>query len=243
MPDNNSEMGFLDHLEELRWRIVKVLIAVIFGAVVSFGFIDPIIQFLKKPAAQASQTIRFQTLTVQGMFMVKWFIAILSGFIVSMPVTIFQIWRFISPGLRVNEKKYVLPIVFFSFASFIIGAAFGYYILVPFSLEFFSSMGQDIVENNYSISYYFSFLGWLIIGSGLLFQMPVVSLLLSVIGVLTPPFMRHYRRHSVVAILIMSSFITPPDPISMLIMSAPLLVLYEVSIWVSWLVNYSREPV
>jgi len=243
MSNSASEMGFLDHLEELRWRIVKVLVAVILGSILSFGFIDPIIKFLKEPAAQASQTIRFQTLTVQGMFLVKWFIAIFSGFVISMPVTIFQIWKFVSPGLRVNEKKYIIPVVFFSFTSFVVGAGFGYYILVPFSLEFFSSMGQGIVENNYSISYYFSFLGWLIIGSGLLFQMPVVSLLLSAIGVLTPPFMRHYRRHSIVVILILSSFITPPDPVSMVIMSAPLLVLYEISIWVSWLVNYRREPI
>ena len=124
MSVETNEMGFLDHLEELRWRIIKILVALITGTALSFGFIDPIIQFLKEPAAQASQTIRFQTLTVQGMFLVKWFIAIFSGFVLSMPVTIYQIWRFVSPGLRVNEKKYIIPVVFFSFTSFIVGAIF-----------------------------------------------------------------------------------------------------------------------
>ena len=96
------------------------------------------------------------------------------------------------------------------------------------------------MDNNFSIQYYFSFLTWLLLGAGIIFQLPVVSLVLSAIGILTPPFMRHYRRHSVVVILILSSFITPPDPVSMVIMSFPLILLYEMSIGVSWLVNRKR---
>ena len=126
---------------------------------------------------------------------------------------------------------------FFSFTSFILGILFGYFIIVPFSLEFFSAVSSDYVENNFSIQYYFSFLIWLLLGTGLIFQLPVVSFILSIIGVLTPAFMRHYRRHSIVIILIISSFITPPDPLSMLIMSFPLVILYELSIFISWIVN------
>jgi len=158
-------------------------------------------------------------------------------------VVVYQIWKFVTPGLKINEKRYALPVVLFACISFITGVSFGYLVLIPFSLEFFSGMGAGLVENNFSITYYFSFLTWLLLGAGLVFQLPVLSLFLSAIGVLTPPFMRHYRRHAIVTILILSSFITPPDPVSMLMMAVPLVVLYEISIGVSWMVNHRREPV
>ncbi|SUZ80667.1 uncharacterized protein METZ01_LOCUS33521 [marine metagenome] len=236
-------MGFLDHLEELRWRIIKGLLAIIVGSAVSFGFIDQILEILLKPTTSTSYRIALQVLSVQGMFLIKWFIAFISGFVLAMPVVVYQIWKFVTPGLKINEKRYALPVVLFACISFITGVSFGYLVLIPFSLEFFSGMGAGLVENNFSITYYFSFLTWLLLGAGLVFQLPVLSLFLSAIGVLTPPFMRHYRRHAIVTILILSSFITPPDPVSMLMMAVPLVVLYEISIGVSWMVNHRREPV
>jgi len=238
-----GEMGFLDHLEELRWRIIKGLLAIIVGSAVSFGFIDQILEILLKPTTATSYRIALQVLSVQGMFLIKWFIAFISGFVLAMPVVVYQIWKFVTPGLKINEKRYALPVVLFACISFITGVSFGYLVLIPFSLEFFSGMGAGLVENNFSITYYFSFLTWLLLGAGLVFQLPVLSLFLSAIGVLTPPFMRHYRRHAIVTILILSSFITPPDPVSMLMMAVPLVVLYEISIGVSWMVNHRREPV
>ena len=238
--DDQSEMGFLDHLEELRWRLVRCLLAMVIGSAVSFGYIDHILNVLLYPARSTSNPINLQVLSVQGMFLIKWFISFISGFILALPYLIYQFWRFVAPGLKVNEKKYAFPVVFFAFSSFVTGILFGYFILVPFSLEFFSGIGATHVDNNFSIQYYFSFLTWLLLGAGIIFQLPVVSLVLSAIGILTPPFMRHYRRHSVVVILILSSFITPPDPVSMLIMSFPLILLYEMSIGVSWLVNRKR---
>ena len=238
--DDQIEMGFLDHLEELRWRLVRCLLAMVIGSAVSFGYIDHILNVLLYPARSTSNPINLQVLSVQGMFIIKWFISFISGFILSLPYLIYQFWRFVAPGLKVNEKKYAFPVVFFSFSSFLTGILFGYFILVPFSLEFFSGIGATHVDNNFSIQYYFSFLTWLLLGAGIIFQLPVVSLVLSAIGILTPPFMRHYRRHSMVVILILSSFITPPDPVSMLIMSFPLILLYEMSIGVSWLVNRKR---
>ena len=243
MTDPAGEMGFLDHLEELRWRIIKTLLAIIVGSAVSFVYIDQILEILLKPTTATSYRIALQVLSVQGMFLIKWFIAFISGFVLAMPVVVYQIWRFVTPGLKINEKRYALPVVLFACISFITGVSFGYLVLIPFSLEFFSGMGAGLVENNFSITYYFSFLPWLLLGAGLVFQLPVLSLFLSAIGVLTPPFMRHYRRHAIVTILILSSFITPPDPVSMLMMAVPLVVLYEISIGVSWMVNHRREPV
>ena len=238
--ENPTEMGFLEHLEELRWRIVKSLSAIIIGSAVSFGYIDEILNILLFPTSRTNNPINIQVLSVQGMFLIKWFISFISGFIIALPFLIYQLWQFVAPGLKVNEKKFALPFVFFAFTSFILGVSFGYFVLIPFSLEFFSGIGAPHVENNFSIQYYFSFLTWLLLGAGVIFQLPVVSLVLSAIGILTPAFMRHYRKHSIVVIMILSSFITPPDPVSMLIMSFPLALLYEMSIGVSWLVNRNR---
>ena len=238
--ENPTEMGFLEHLEELRWRIAKSLSAIIIGSAVSFGYIDEILNILLFPTSRTNNPINIQVLSVQGMFLIKWFISFISGFIIALPFLIYQLWQFVAPGLKVNEKKFALPFVFFAFTSFILGVSFGYFVLIPFSLEFFSGIGAPHVENNFSIQYYFSFLTWLLLGAGVIFQLPVVSLVLSAIGILTPAFMRHYRKHSIVVIMILSSFITPPDPVSMLIMSFPLALLYEMSIGVSWLVNRNR---
>ena len=238
--ENPTEMGFLEHLEELRWRIVKSLSAIIIGSAVSFGYIDEILNILLFPTSRTNNPINIQVLSVQGMFLIKWFISFISGFIIALPFLIYQLWQFVAPGLKVNEKKFALPFVFFAFTSFILGVSFGYFVLIPFSLEFFSGIGAPHVENNFSIQYYFSFLTWLLLGAGVIFQLPVVSLVLSAIGILTPAFMRHYRKHSIVVIMILSSFIAPPDPVSMLIMSFPLALLYEMSIGVSWLVNRNR---
>ena len=240
MNENPMEMGFLEHLEELRWRIVRSLLAIIIGSAVSFGYIDQILNILLYPTSKTNNPINIQVLSVQGMFLIKWFISFISGFIIVLPILIYQFWQFVAPGLKVNEKKFAIPFVFFAFTSFILGVLFGYFVLIPFSLEFFSGIGAPHVENNFSIQLYFSFLTWLLLGAGVIFQLPVVSLVLSAIGILTPAFMRHYRKHSIVVIMILSSFITPPDPVSMLIMSFPLVLLYEMSIGVSWLVNRNR---
>ena len=234
-------MHFLDHLEELRWRLLKSLISVLIGSVVTFYFIDVIIEFLIKPTQNLANPMDLQVLKVQGMFMIKWGIALIGGFVLAIPVLTYQLWKFISPGLYLNERKYVGPLISFTYLSFLVGLVFSYTVIIPFSLEFFTSVGVDQIENNFSINYYFNFVTWLMIGSGLIFELPVLVFILSVIGLLTPAFMSHYRRHSIVIILILSAFITPPDPVSLILMFIPLWLLYEISIGVSWLVNRKRS--
>ena len=234
-------MPFLDHLEELRRRLLKSLISILVGAIITFYFIDTIIEFLIKPSRNLSTPMELQVLKVQGMFMIKWGIALIGGFVTSIPVLTYQLWKFIAPGLYLNERKYVAPLIFFTYLSFLIGLAFAYNIIIPFSLEFFTSIGMEMIENNFSINYYFNFITWLMVGSGLIFELPVLVFILSLIGLLTPSFMAHYRRHAVVIILILSAFITPPDPISLVLMSIPLMLLYEFSIGVSWLVKRKKN--
>ncbi|MEE8437077.1 MAG: twin-arginine translocase subunit TatC [Candidatus Neomarinimicrobiota bacterium] len=233
-------MSFLSHLEELRWRIFKSLIAIIVGAVLTFVYIDEIIKLLIQPTKNLATPMELQVLKVQGMFMIKWGMALVGGVVLAIPVLTFQIWKFIVPGLHVNEKKIALPLILFSYLSFLIGLAFAYFVIIPFSLSFFTSIGISDVQNNYSINYYFNFITWLMLGSGFIFELPIIVFLLSLTGFLTPPFMRHYRRHAIIVILVLSAFITPPDPVSLVIMSIPLLFLYEISIGVSWMVARKR---
>ena len=241
MNDTKDSMPFLDHLEELRWRLIKSILSILLGAVVSFYFIDLIIEFLIKPTEGLKNAMDLQVLKVQGMFMIKWGIALLGGVVVSVPVLTYQLWKFIAPGLYIDEKKYIIPLILFTFLSFISGLIFAYMIVIPFSLSFFTSVGLEGIENNFSINYYFNFITWLMLGSGLIFELPVVVFILSIIGLLTPTFMRHYRRYAIVLILVISAFITPPDPVSLVLMSIPLLLLYEISIGVSWLVNRKKH--
>ena len=241
MSDNvTSQMSFLEHLEELRWRLLKSIIAIIFGGSFCFLFIDEMIQFLIEPIHNLSNPPDLQVLKVQGMFMIKWGVALLGGIVVAIPVLTYQLAKFIGPGLHNDEKKVMVPLVFFSYMAFLVGIVFAFYVLIPYSLEFFTSMGVIEVKNNFSINYYFSFITMLLLGSGVIFELPIVVFILSAIGLLTPAFMRHYRRHAIVVILVLSAFITPPDPISLVFISIPLVFLYEISIGVSWMVNRSK---
>ncbi len=234
-------MPFLDHLEELRWRLVKSIGSILLGAAVTFFFIDFLIELLIRPTKNLSTPMDLQVLKVQGMFMIKWGIALIGGVVLAIPVLTFQLWKFIAPGLYLNEKKYAAPLIIFTYLSFLIGLIFAYTVMIPFSLEFFTSVGMTGMDNNFSINYYFNFITWLMIGSGFIFELPVLVFILSVIGLLTPAFMSHYRRHSAIVILVLSAFITPPDPVSLVLMSIPLLGLYELSIGVSWLVNRKKS--
>ena len=234
-------MPFLDHLEELRWRLVKSLGSVLVGAVVTFYFIDPLIDFLIRPTQKLATPMDLQVLKVQGMFMIKWGIALIGGIVLAIPVLTYQIWKFIAPGLYINERRYVAPLIIFTYLSFLIGLTFAYTVIIPFSLDFFTSVGMEGIQNNFSINYYFNFITWLMIGSGLIFELPVLVFILSIFGLLTPAFMSHYRRHSIVFILLLSALITPPDPVSLVLMSIPLMLLYELSIGVSWLVNRNKK--
>ncbi len=242
MKNKKKSMSFIDHLEELRWRIIKCLCSMIVGGLITFLFIDFFLDVLLQPLLNidSDESVNIQVLSVQGMFIIKWSIALIGGFVLSIPIITYQLWVFIAPGLYQKEKNFVTPLVFFSFLSFIIGILFSYFILIPYSLEFFISLSGERVLNNFSINYYFNFITWMLLGAGLVFQLPVISFLLSVIGLLTPPFMRHYRRHSIVVIFVLSSFITPPDPVSMVLMAFPLVLLYEISIGISWLTT-SRD--
>lgn len=237
----NFEMPFLEHLEELRWRIIKALISVAAFTILSFTISDYILDWLLFPSTQLKAQISLQVLKVQAVFIIKLEIALIVGIILSLPVILFQIWAFLSPGLHSHEKKYVWPLIFFAMISFCFGGAFAYYILIPFTLEFFLALAPANVSNNIAIDFYFGFIFRIILVFGLVFELPVLSIILSRLGLITPSFLRKYRRHSMVIFFIVAAILTPPDPTTQIMLAIPLVLLYEVTIFISYIFQKKRK--
>lgn len=236
-----NEMTFLEHLEELRWRILKSLGAIALFAIVAFANANRVIAFLTAPALALDEPVVLQALKVSDMFMVQIISSLLVGLVLASPVVIFQVWRFVAPAVGRSSKILTLSIVLFGSLFFLAGITFGYLVMLPFSLRFFTSLGGGLVENNFSIHAYLGYAAWMLIAAGLVFQLPVVSFILTRIGLLTPPFLRHYRRYALVGILVFSAILTPPDPVSQVLMAVPLLALYELSILISHIFSKPDE--
>lgn len=239
-PNTEKEMGFLDHLEELRWRLIKIIIALIAASVLAFTFSDQVIDLLMRPARQVGSAMTIQVLKIQGLLMLKFTVAFLLGIVISIPIIAYQFWAFVAPGLFQKEKRWGPWLILSVTGFFILGAVFAYYTLVPFALKFLIGIGVEGVERNISIEYYTRFVLQLVIATGIVFQMPVLSFMLTKIGLITPRFLRKSWRYAVIIIMIVAAVITPPDPVSLIIMTVPLLILYEISIWVSRLAVRSK---
>ena len=168
-------------------------------------------------------------------FFVSLQIALIGGLVLALPVVFYQIWRFVAPGLLAREKRMLVPIVSLSVLCFAIGALIAYWIVLPIGLRFFLALEPPDMTSQWAVDEYISFVLRLLLGFGIVFEMPVLAFFLARIGILTPEYMRHIRRYAVVAIFVIGAIFTPPDPLSQLLMALPLLLLYEISIWVCWL--------
>jgi len=229
---SDSDMGFLDHLEELRWRIIKSLVGVVIGSVVVGFFIDWIMNnIIFAPAAQSNPPLSIINLRPYGQFIIYMEVIFIGGAVLSVPNIIYQIWKFVEPALKENERKYVTGVVVFTSLCFLSGVVFSYFLMLPAALGFFANFGSTIIENKISADEYMSFVISLVIASGLVFELPMLSFFLSKIGILKPSFMRKYRRHALVAILLIAGIVTPgPDITSQVMLGIPLVGLYELSI-------------
>ncbi len=235
------EMSFLDHLEELRWHIVKAVVGLLIAVAICGIYAKVIVQdILLSPLLKVG--LKPQVLAPYGIVLLYMQAMLIGGLILSMPNTLYWIWRFVAPGLLPHERRYISAIVAFTSLCFFAGVAFGYFILVPTALDFFAHFETDNIQLNVSIDRYVSFLLALIFGAGLVFELPMVSYFLSKMGILTPAFMRHYRRHAYVAILIIAALITPsPDAVTQLLLAVPMILLYELSIFISKYIQRKRE--
>ncbi len=156
------------------------------------------------------------------------------GLIFSFPNVVYQLWKFIAPALKQKEKKYIKWIVLFTTFCFLCGITFAYFVMLPLTLQFAAQFGSPTIENNFSVDEYLSIILSIMLGAGLVFELPMLSFFLSSIGILTPKLMRKYRRHSIVVIMVLAAFLTPgTDPVSQLLLAVPLVILYEISIFVS----------
>ena len=227
------EMSFLDHLEELRWRIIYSLIGLVVGTVISWVFIDFLIEkVLLKPAID--NKIPLQNLEPFGQLFLYMEVAIIAGVVLSLPNIFYQFWKFLSPALRKRERKYIKSIVAFSTFCFLCGIAFAYYVMIPMAFKFAVQFGTTAIKNEFAIDKYLSIILSILIGAGIVFELPMISFFLTKIGILKPEYMRKYRRHAIVVIFILAAVLTPgTDPVSQVILAVPLFLLYEISIFIS----------
>lgn len=227
------EMSFLDHIEELRWRIIYALIGVFVFTIIAWIFIEPMVEvILLKPARDAN--IPLQNLRPFGQLFLFVQVAIIVGIVASLPNIFYQLWKFIAPALRKHEQRYILWIVFFSTFCFLAGIAFAYFVMLPLAMNFAVQFGTEEISNVFAIDEYMSIIISVMLAAGFIFELPMISFFLSKLGILTPQFMRKYRKHSIVIILVLAAFLTPGgDPVSQIILGVPLVLLYEISIFIS----------
>lgn len=232
-PDEKP-MGLLDHLNEMRWRLVRCLIAAAVGFCVCWAFVEPIFAVIVKPLlAVLPVDGNAMYSTMPEAFFIRMFVACIAGLFLASPVIFYQIWAFISPGLYEEEKLFIVPVAVISAVFFVGGALFCYYIVFPFAFQFFMSYNTEQIRVIPRISDYVDFVLKLLIAFGLIFEMPLFAFFLSRMGVLTAAMMRQARRYAILGIFIVAAILTPPDVVSQLLMALPMLVLYEISVLVA----------
>ena len=262
---SEREMSFLDHLEELRWHIIRSLGSIAVLAVVAFIFREPIWHYIILAPSRPNfwtyeMFCRLGSLTgaeffcidelpfiIQNRRMTAQFTMALSssfviGLIIAFPYAFWEFWRFIKPGLYKNEKQLSRGAVFFVTLLFLTGILFGYYIVAPISINFLTNFKLDeSILNEIDLTSYVGTVMMLVLACGIMFQLPVVVYFLTKAGIITPEFLKIYRKHAIVVILVLSALLTPPDVISQILMCFPLLFLYEISIMVSTAIKKKED--
>jgi len=256
--NTDKEMSFLDHLEVLRWHLIRSFLSVIVLASIAFlakDFIFNVLIFGPKHSdfptykilCEIAQFIgfkdsfcftelpfRIQSRTMGGQFSAHVWTSITAGFIIAFPYILYEMWKFISPGLKVKERSSAKGFILIASLLFFIGVLFGYYVVTPLSINFLGTYQvSGEVHNDFDLSSYISLVRASVIASGLIFELPILIYILTKIGVVSPEILKKYRKISLVIVLILSAIITPPDIASQVIVSVPIIVLYEISIYIS----------
>lgn len=254
----DNEMSFLQHLEELRWRVIRSVIVILIFAVGMWFIKEWLIQNLfvsmTKPSFISFRVlcdhlnicideipVKFQSNKVAAQFSYALMMSIVGGFIIAFPYVFYQLWSFIKPGLKGNERKAVSGITFYVTILFFIGVLFGYFVVAPLCIQFFGGFSlSPEFENFWRIDSFMSLIISSVILTGLLFLLPVVIYILAKIGLVTAALLKKYRKHAIVVVLVLAALITPPDFISQIIVGIPILLLYEISILVTKRVEKNR---
>ena len=238
---DDRPMGLMDHLSELRGRLVRCCLAVMVGFIACWAVVDPIFDALVAPLLSVlpDGSHAIYTTLPEGFF-TRMHIAFVAGVFVSSPAIFYQVWAFIAPGLYEEEKRSIIPVAVMSAFFFISGGAFCYFVVFPNAFAFFMSYATDTIVAMPKISDYLSFVLKLILAFGLVFEMPLFAFFLARMGIITAELMRRVRRYAILGIFIVAAILSPPDVVSQLLMAAPMLVLYEVSIFVA--AGFGKKP-
>ncbi|WMJ72258.1 twin-arginine translocase subunit TatC [Cytophagaceae bacterium ABcell3] len=248
-----EEMPFLDHLEVFRWHLIRSVIAVFVCMLVGFASMNWVFQeVILGPASSDFWTYRMmckisdllcvsevnftlQSRQLSGQFSMHILASLVFGIIVAFPYVFWELWRFVRPGLYQKEAKAANSTIFFVTVLFVIGILFGYYVISPLSIQFLANYKlDDSIMNQFDITSYVSTLCMIVLGGGMIFQLPVIVHFLTSIGMLTPEFMKKYRKHAIVLIFVIAAILTPsPDVLSQLLVAAPMYLLFELSIFIS----------
>ncbi|MEP1487198.1 MAG: twin-arginine translocase subunit TatC [Algibacter sp.] len=262
---NINEMSFLDHLEDLRWHLIKIVISILIAATGAFlmkSFIFDTLIFGPSKSdfltydllCQASQllgfdsfcntdlTFKVQSRTMAGQFSAHIWTSITFGFIIAFPYVIYQLWKFISPAMHQNERKHSRGFIIISSLLFFLGVLFGYYIICPLSINFLGTYSvAEKVHNDFDLNSYIGLIRASVLASGLIFELPIIIYFLTKVGLVTPEILRKYRKFALVGVLILAAIITPPDIASQVIVAIPIIILYQVSIYISKIVIRNQE--
>jgi len=260
-----NEMSFLDHLEELRWLLVRSTIAIIIMAFLTYFISDYLFDtiifgptrptfFTYRFFCDLSHTLGFadsicitempfiiQNTEMEGQVNIFVWMCILAGFILSFPYILWEVWKFISPALYVKERKNAKVFIFVSSLLFFLGVLFGYFVVIPMSVNFVATFTvSDIVKNQFTLESYIGMVKTSVIASGIFFELPIIIYFLTKLGLVTPGFLRKYRKYAIVIVLIVAAIVTPPDVVSQIIVAIPMLIIFELSVIISALV-YKRK--
>ena len=261
-----DEMSFLDHLEDLRWHLIRSVFAILIAGSIAFiakDFVFDKILFgpkntnfftydmlcnlsnmlgLDDSFCISEMPFRIQSRTMSGQFSAHIWMSITAGFIISFPYVIYQFWSFISPGLYDKEKNNAKGFIFISSALFFLGVLFGYYIVTPLSINFLGSYSvSNEIFNDFDLDSYVGLIRASVLASGLIFELPIIVYFLTKIGLITPEIMKKYRKFALIFVLVLSAIITPPDVASKIIVAIPIIILYQISIYISKFVLIKEE--
>jgi sec-independent protein translocase protein TatC len=240
-PDEEEEpgarMSFLEHLEELRHRLIVSISAIFVGFLVAFAFIDRIFGFIMRPLqAVLPDGGKLVYTEPAEAFLLYMKVAALAGLVMATPVILWELWKFVAPGLYAHEKKFAVPFVLFSTVFFVCGALFSHFVVFPFAWRFFANFSTDYMQFLPRIQPVFSLYVRMLLALGLVFEMPTLVFFLARVGVVTPRFLLRHTKYAILVIFVIAAIITPgPDVVSQTLVAVPMVMLYGISIVIAWL--------
>lgn len=235
--EDGPKLTLTEHLGELRKRLIISFMAIIICAFAAYRYMDKIIDIITRPAGE----LEFIYLSPPELFMAYIKISLVLGLIISSPIVLLQIWGFVKPGLKKKEKKYVVFALSMGTIFLLMGVVFAYYIIVPMTIKFFTGVSVDRITPSFSFANYISFVSSLLLSFGLVFELPLLIILLTQLGLVAPKTLRKYRKFIILIIFIVSAILTPPDVVSQVLMAIPMVLLYEFSVMVSSVIYRKKK--